>query len=206
MGSTNFKKSLKDIIGSIIKDDTNVGAGIDLRNLFGPSRKPKNKIPDISFEGLYRSVETRLRSELKSEPKEEYVLWGVSNELLSIIVKFDDLNNLEPYYYRKLGVYWAQAKFQYENDKNYFDTMALATNLELENFLKSGGVKTVKIVAADPTGETCEGCKGLDGKILPLKEAIEKRLLPCRKCTFEANKIPAGWCRCRYFAEDIGFA
>ncbi len=84
--------------------------------------------------------------------------------------------------------------------------MKLSMDAELMNFLRSGVVKTIKIVAADAeNGEsgTCEECKKLNGRVIPIKEAIELKLLPCKKCSFEANKAGVGWCRCRYLPEHI---
>lgn len=35
-------------------------------------------------------------------------------------------------------------------------------------------------------------------KIFTIEEALEKEILPCKKCIFDKNKSGIGWCRCCY--------
>jgi hypothetical protein len=67
----------------------------------------------------------------------------------------------------------------------------------LERYKESNVVIKVEILTAGDS--SCEYCKELSRKIFDINEALEKELLPCKKCTYKINsKSTTGWCRCCY--------
>ncbi len=69
------------------------------------------------FDHLDNRVRTRLRKQSKFELSNGDVLWGISSELLGLIINRDVSSSVEPKYLGPLHVYFAQAKFLYETGK-----------------------------------------------------------------------------------------
>ena len=81
-------------------------------------------------------------------------------------------------------------KKKYEEVKKSIDE---AVQRNLEQMLRSGVVKSVRVL---PALDACEACKKWEGKEIAIKKAIKNPPLPIKDCHHEKY----GYCRCCYVA------
>lgn len=117
------------------------------------------------------------------------VAWSVSNKMVMEAIKDNDLNMLS-------FLYFQMSLYLYESGRDYRELKAKSFELDLLNYKKSEVVTKIEVLA---TNESCEHCKSLNGTIYSIKEALEKKILPCKECSYQINeKSGLGWCRCCY--------
>jgi hypothetical protein len=117
------------------------------------------------------------------------VAWSIANKLIVEAIKKNDIGSLK-------GIYFQMALYLYYSGKDYRNIKAKLYELDLMDYQKSDVVKKVEVLA---TNESCEHCKLLNGVKCTIKEAIEKKILPCRECNYQMDKKSVlGWCRCCY--------
>lgn len=96
------------------------------------------------------------------------------------------------------SIYWDKAYFLFfiEN-RNYYNEMLAYHELQLYK-IKNDGYNKVKIITSGI--KSCEVCNKNNNVVLTVKEALEKKLIPCRNCTNFSNRNNKGigWCRCLY--------
>ena len=84
------------------------------------------------------------------------------------------------------------ALFLNEEGKSAYTPFYILKKMQLNGTLRNG-INRVEILA---NSSSCAHCKKSGGKILSIKEALEKMPLPNKSCTFKLNKGKHGWCRC----------
>jgi DNA-directed RNA polymerase subunit RPC12/RpoP len=146
---------------------------------------------DLGFtEKQYLKVKEDLTKRFGFNPSEGDILWGVSNLLLEEAMK-------EGNWHRMKMIYFNQALFLHQEDKDCFKILQEVARCELKDKQKSGVVGKVEILTAGK--QSCSACQKLAGKILTIEEALKEMPLPIKNCSFKLNpKAPTGWCRCCY--------
>lgn len=138
-----------------------------------------------NYNSLHENVKNKLIKRFSKVPSRKDILWGISNQ---IILDTDDFNVLKM-------VYFEQALFLYQSGKDYFYVKQLSSDIELQEYTKSG----IKEVGIMTTKESCDSCKKLSGKRFVISEALKQHPLPNQRCSFKLDKLsPYGWCRCLY--------
>jgi hypothetical protein len=118
------------------------------------------------------------------------VAWSVANKMLAEAISKGDDGLLQTIYFQ-MGI------FLHETGKDPRELMSINSALQLKRYQNSDVVKSVQVLATD---DSCAACKALHNKTFSIKEAHEKKILPCRDCTYgvDGEKIKYGWCRCCY--------
>lgn len=143
-----------------------------------------------NFDNKYSDIKNELTKRFKTEPSEADILWGLSNYLLSEFMKKDDLGEMKM-------VYFHQARFLYEDGKDYLWVLQQVHKCDLMAYVKSGVVKKVEIVTCKEN--SCPSCHKLDGKIYTIEQALKEMPIPEKNCSNDPNpKSKKGWCRCYY--------
>jgi tetratricopeptide (TPR) repeat protein len=119
-----------------------------------------------------------------SNANDRDILWGFLNELTT---KTEDE--------WKLGeIYYMMALFLDEEQKEFFFHLQQSKRWILKA-LKAGECKHVRIFASK---NACAACRALDGKTMPINEALSSLPIPCAHCTSKSSESQKGFCRCRY--------
>jgi hypothetical protein len=123
------------------------------------------------------------------------IAWGVANKLIIDITRSGETDRLH-------HVYFQMALYLNRCGKDYSHLLYNCFEISLKRYKKSDVVKSVKIRTVDGC---CEQCKPLEGMTLTVDEALEKKILPCKECSFKLDnqKSSKGWCRCCYLPEVI---
>lgn len=135
-------------------------------------------------------VETREKLTLKFGKPASFgdVAWSVANQMIIKTIRNNDLGLLR-------SIYFQMALYLYNTGRNYTGILDKSFEINLNEYKKSG-IEKVEVLAAS---DSCDYCKVLNNKIYNIAEAFEKKILPCKQCTYQVNeKSKIGWCRCCY--------
>ncbi len=115
--------------------------------------------------------------------------WKRYNKKLEELMELNDFFGLGTTYYKMAIFLEKEGK-----DASHLRTLGYKMKLrsqsdDLERFRESGVTKNVEIVATD---DSCDKCKKLNHKVLSIKEAESRRLIPVKECTHKYG------CRCIY--------
>lgn len=146
---------------------------------------------DKKIDKLVQDTQLAMNQKFGFEAALGDVAWSVSNQLIHKSISNGDNMLLH-------SVYFQMGIFLHDSGKDHRDIMALASQMLLrENYKDTDIVKEVEVLATD---DSCEACKSLNGKKFLISEAVEKKILPCRECSYgiDGDKIKFGWCRCCY--------
>lgn len=115
--------------------------------------------------------------------------WGWFNESLQKYMKANDFWGLGSTYYEMANFLEKESKDASHLRKLGYD-MKLKVNAEnLHNLERSDVISGVEIISCS---NSCELCKGLNGKCFSIDVAKKSKPLPVRECRSE------GGCRCMY--------
>lgn len=112
------------------------------------------------------------------------IMWGLIGQEKQNAARKGDWQKVK-------GITWTQARYLYEAGREFFHVQQAAMEEELRGEQAQGVMTHVKILSSRDE-RTCEKCKGQDGMVFTIKEALEKMPLPV-KCDNDE-----GWCRCVY--------
>lgn len=144
-----------------------------------------------AFSRAKREALRKLEASRKQEAYDESdILWTSANTLLQSSIDRDDQDSMA-------SAYWFMARFLHGKGQEHNYVQALSARARLNAIQKEGFVKEVEILTASDS--SCPVCRELNGKTIPLKEALKQELLPCKGCTFrDPGSTKPGWCRCIY--------
>ena len=143
-----------------------------------------------TIDSLIDKQQKILKDKFNTDPLFSDVAWAVSNQL---IIKYPELAR---------SIHFQQALFLHKEGKDPTKIRILGFKEDLMEYKKGNIVTKVEVVTAGE--QSCVGCSKLANKFFTIDEALEKEILPCKECTFEANEKGIGWCRCCY-APHIDF-
>lgn len=136
------------------------------------------------IEKLSQKTEKELTERFGKPPVYADLAWGISNRLIT--ERPQDAGS----------IHFQQALFLHESGKDYFYIRVRDMENEIKRYEKLG-VKFVEIITCKDL--SCPECRILEDKRLSIQDALEQKLLPCRKCSNKSNpNAPTGWCRCTY--------
>jgi hypothetical protein len=139
---------------------------------------------DLESYGLddreYLKIEKELAKKWGKAASAEDVIWAAYNKILQEVMKRNDFHKMST-------IYYSQAWFLHDTDKDFFTVLQLAKKSELRYYQKTGVAK-VKILAAP---DSCDKCKSLNSTVWSIEEALDKSPIPVKEC---GN----GFCRCCY--------
>lgn len=142
------------------------------------------------FDKRYSNFKNELNEKFTSKPSEADIVWGLSNLLLSEFMKKGDWHEMKM-------IYFNQAKFLYDDGKDFLRILQQVARCELMDHKKQGFVKEVEIVTCGEN--SCSSCRKLSGKKFTIEQALKQMPIPEKDCTHEINlKSKKGWCRCCY--------
>jgi len=118
------------------------------------------------------------------EPNSHDVIWSLYN---SRIPKVQDYNEASM-------IYYSMALYHNKLDKPYFSVLQASHRAEL----KAMNRRIIKAVRIKNSGDSCEACQKLDGKIFSISQALKEMPIPCKQCTYSLQGGKLGFCRCYY--------
>jgi len=152
----------------------------------------KKRLSDspLFSEKKYLAVKDSLSKKFGFPPKEDDVLWGLSNYLLQEYIKKDDWQEIKM-------IYFNQALFLHEQGKDCFYILKEVARCELIILEKLDYFKRVEILTCND--QSCPECQKLSGKVFTIEQALKEMPIPVKECTCKLNpKALGGWCRCMY--------
>ena len=140
---------------------------------------------------IKKSRELEKRFGCKALPRD--IIWALFVDAGTKAALKNDLSSLAEIYYK-------QARFLYEEGKNYLPALRQFHDLTLKNKIlgqREGDIfYGVQIMT---NSDACSACRKLDGIRLTIEEAIKKNLLPNIDCTHNPDpKRKDHFCRCYY--------
>ncbi len=141
---------------------------------------------DVTAED-FKNKRAELSEKFGSRAKSTDVIWGIFNDLL--LKNNQNLDTLRM-------IYYSMALFLNSEGKDYTELLRQSSRMRLLSFKKEGFVKKVEISTG---GEgLCNVCSKLDGRVLPIDEAMVKMPLPFKECTNSIENGHQGFCMCDY--------
>jgi transposase-like protein len=138
---------------------------------------------------LVEKTQTELDKKFGKKASLGDVAWSIANKMILDASKKGDMNMLRSIYFQ-MGLYL------HKTGRDSYEIMSIENSLQLKEYKKNDFVKKVEVLA---TTDSCEHCKLNNNKIFDIDEALEKKILPCRECTYKlTDKAKNGWCRCCY--------
>jgi hypothetical protein len=136
---------------------------------------------------LVKEIRTELTARFGRPASLSDVSWGVANHMIIDAGKKQDFGLMSSIYFQ-MALYLHRCG----KDGNYI--REIEHEIKLNEYKKSNVISKVRILA-----NGCDNCNSLNNKIFSIDEAIEKKILPCKQCTFKLNtEAKTGWCRCCY--------
>jgi len=184
---SNLNKSINQI--KIEEEQNLVNSKIEIKsNQMNFSQN--NIINELVKFGITREDFFKRKEELYNKSKikdnDNDVFWSLCNELL--IKNASDYNKLRT-------IYYSMAIFLHQEGKDNFILLQESARATLNQFNLSDLEVNVEI---NGCSDSCENCKKMNGKIIPMDEAYSALPIPCKACTHSI-----GFCRCFYSAIPI---
>lgn len=99
--------------------------------------------------------------------------------------------------------YYQMAIFASRRNWEYRSLLEIAAQKTLLG-LKNMGVTHVQISTCGD--KSCPSCQKLENKKLTIEDALQRKLLPHKDCTYVLFGNQPGFCRCEYLAAEISYA
>lgn len=131
----------------------------------------------------YQEIEKELTRKFGKPPLGGDVVWSAFNKKLQEAMRRSDWHQMKM-------IYLGQARFLYEEGREFFDVLQQAAKCQLRYYESSGVVKKVKILTCQ---DCCDKCKAFEPRQISIKEALNSLPIPVKDC---GN----GFCRCSYLA------
>jgi len=141
-------------------------------------------------------------TEVIYEKYREFPSNGLSETQLTGKILFEYLDHLKkkdrdiPYHNFSMS-FFTIALMELENENPFFNFAYESRRCKLLDYQQSGVVTKVQILTAGE--KSCENCRELDGRILPIDVALMTMPIPCKNCVHWVTEVTEiGWCRCVY--------
>lgn len=115
--------------------------------------------------------------------------WGLFNKKLEELMKVSDFYSLGTTYYEMAEFLEKEGKDASHLRRFGYEMKLRVLERGVEDYDKSGVVKSVEVFA---TPHSCELCKKLNGKVFSIQDAKTSKPLPVEGCTYSLG------CRCTY--------
>lgn len=121
-------------------------------------------------------IKERLEKKTGSKWRHDDVIWRVLNEAITEGLAIKNYRGLQ-------HVYFAMTHFLRDEGKDFFDTLQEMHRMQLMEYLQENLDYSVRV----STSCECPQCGKVKGKVLKVKEALEKMPFPVKGCT---NRFP----------------
>jgi hypothetical protein len=139
-----------------------------------------------AIDKLLDETQKELTKKFNMKPFLGDIAWGTSHKLLAEAVKKGDENRLR-------SIYSSMMMYLYSTDKDFSAICHKLLEMDISTY-KKADIKKLEILAEG----CCENCSKLNGKIIDIDEAVKNKILPCKDCTKDTNKMGIGLCSCAY--------